>query len=50
MYEHLEALKIVLVLATGTEDYLRTVNKKPALVLILMGRCPAFQVADTLVR
>jgi hypothetical protein len=37
-------------LATGTEDYLRTVNKKPALVLIFMDPRPAFQVAASLVR
>jgi hypothetical protein len=50
MCEHLGALKIVLLLATGPEDYLRTVYKKPALVLILLGLRPAFQVADSLVR
>ena len=28
---------MVTILATGTEDILRTVNKEPALALILMG-------------
>jgi hypothetical protein len=50
MCEHLGALKIVLVLTTGTEDYLRTGKKKPALVLILLGLRSVFQAANSVVR
>jgi hypothetical protein len=49
MCKHLEVHKIVLGFPTGTGDYLRTVNKKPAWVLILIGLRPAFQVADSMV-
>ena len=40
MYEHLGALNIVLVLATGTKDYPGIVKTKPRLTLIISAPSP----------